>query len=72
MRNAITASQNANCVDFTGCNNLIAIFHTRKHKTGTTEDPEQATVADHATVFDLVTEHRDNEFNGATSKERAW
>ena len=32
MRNAITASKYANCVDFTGCNNIIPIFHTRKHK----------------------------------------
>jgi hypothetical protein len=33
MRNAITASKNANCVDFTGCSNIIPIFHTRKHQT---------------------------------------
>ena len=32
MRNAITASKNANCVDFTGCNNIIPIFHSKKHK----------------------------------------
>ena len=31
MRNAITASKNANCVDFTGCNDLIPLFHKRKH-----------------------------------------
>ena len=31
MRNAITASKNANCVDFTGCNNIIPIFHSKKH-----------------------------------------
>jgi len=33
MRNAVTASKNANCVDFTGCNSIIPIFHTRKHRT---------------------------------------
>ena len=34
MRNAITASKNANCVDFTGCNNNnnIPVFHSKKHK----------------------------------------
>lgn len=31
MRNAITASKNANCVDFTGCSNIIPLFHTGKH-----------------------------------------
>jgi hypothetical protein len=33
MWNSITASKNANCVDFTGCSNIIPIFHTRKHQT---------------------------------------
>ena len=46
MRNAITASRNANCVNFTGCNNLIPLFHTRKHKTDINKDSEQATVPD--------------------------
>ena len=32
IRNAITASKNANCVDFTGCNNITPLFHVRKHK----------------------------------------
>ena len=32
MRNAVTASKNANCVDFTGCNSIIPIFHLRKHR----------------------------------------
>ena len=32
MKNAVTASKNANCVDFTGCNSIIPIFHTRKHR----------------------------------------
>ena len=49
MRNAINASKNANCVDFTGCNNLIPLFHTRKHKTDTNEDSKQATVPHQAT-----------------------
>ena len=31
MRNAITASKNANCVDFTGCSDIIPIFHTKKN-----------------------------------------
>ena len=38
MRNAITASKSANCVDFTGCHDIIPIFHTRKHKKSTTND----------------------------------
>ena len=49
MRNAITASKNANCVDFTACNNLIPLFHTRKHETDTNEYSKQATVPDEAT-----------------------
>ena len=32
MRNAVTASKNANCLDFTDNNTIIPIFHTRKHK----------------------------------------
>ena len=32
MRNAITASKNASCADFTGCSDIIPIFHTRKHQ----------------------------------------
>jgi hypothetical protein len=57
MRNAITASKNANCVDFTGCNNLIPLFHTRKHKTNINEDSEEATAPDQDP------EHTDKEMN---------
>ena len=32
MRNAVTTSKNANCVDFTDCNSIIPIFHLRKHR----------------------------------------
>ena len=46
MRNAITASRNANCVDFTGCNNIIPLFHARKHKTDINKDSKQVAVPD--------------------------
>ena len=42
MRNAITASRNANCVDFTGCNNIIPIFHTQKHRKPDDQEAKQA------------------------------
>ena len=57
MRNAITASKNANCVDFTGCNNIVPLFHTRKHKTDMNKDSEQATLPDQDP------EHTDKEVN---------
>jgi hypothetical protein len=41
MQNAITASKNANCIDFTGCSNIIPIFHTRKHQKKTSEEQTQ-------------------------------
>ena len=56
MRNAITASKYANCVDFTGCNDIIPIFHTRKHKKSTTnEDIEQASASnnDSSDIFSM-------------------
>ena len=59
MRNAITASKNANCVDFPGCNNLIPLFHTRKLKTDTNEDSKQAT----STVPHQATDQEDKELN---------
>ena len=46
MRNAITASKNANCVDFTGCNNIIPLFHTKKQKTDTNKDSEEVTTSE--------------------------
>ncbi len=56
MRNAITASKYANCVDFTGCNDIIPIFHTRKHKKSTTnEDIEQVSASnnDSSDIFSM-------------------
>ena len=56
MRNAITASKYANCVDFTGSNDIIPIFHTRKHKKSTTnEDSEQASASnnDSSDIFSM-------------------
>ena len=47
MRNAITASKNANCVDFTGCSGIIPLFHKRKHDHDGNEaeiEPEEVTV----------------------------
>ena len=41
MRNAITASKYANCVDFTGCHDIIPIFHMRKHRKSTTNDTDE-------------------------------
>ena len=38
MLDAITASKYANCVDFTGCHDIIPIFHMRKHRKSTTND----------------------------------
>lgn len=47
MRNAVTASKNANCMDFTDNNNtIIPIFHTRKHKSPLTEMSTQDQNAD--------------------------
>ena len=43
MRNAITASKNANCVDFTGCNTIIPLFHKRKHNKEAESKPEETT-----------------------------
>ena len=42
LRNAITASKSANCVDFTGCHDIIPIFHSRKHRKSTTNDNDAA------------------------------
>ena len=42
MRNAITASKSANCVDFTGCHDIIPIFHSRNHRKSTTNDNDAA------------------------------
>ncbi len=56
MRNAITASKYASCVNFTGCNDIIPIFHTRKHKKSTTnENIEQASASnnDSSDVFSM-------------------
>ena len=63
MRNAITASKYANCVDFTGCNNIIPIFHTRKHKKSTTnENIEEASASnnDSSDIFSMC-EHLNEE-----------
>ena len=47
MRNAVTASKNANCVDFTGCNSIIPIFHLRKHRASpTSTEPTQDKMTD--------------------------
>jgi len=37
MRNAIAASKNAKCVHFTGCSDIIPIFHTKKHQKNSIE-----------------------------------
>ena len=46
MQNAITGTRNRNGVDFIGCNKLIPLFHTRKHKKGINKDSAQAVVPD--------------------------
>ena len=45
LRSAISASKQANCVDFTGCNNIIPLFHTRKHKV-TETDKQTASITE--------------------------
>ena len=68
MRNAITASQYANCVDFTGCNNIIPIFHNRKHKkSATNNNIEPATVtnkdsSDISSMCERLSEEGHSEF----------
>jgi hypothetical protein len=46
MRNAITASKNANCVDFTGCNSITPLFHVRKHKAPANKENEDESTSD--------------------------
>lgn len=46
LRNAITASKNANCVDFTGCNSIIPLFHVRKHKAPASNENQYESTSD--------------------------
>ena len=61
MRNAITASKNANCVDFTGCSTIIPIFHTRKHQTKPsreqTKNKEDSSNSSEENDINLMCEH---------------
>ena len=59
MKNAITASKNSNCLDFTGCNNIVPLFHTTKHKTPPSCD-EVKKATDDSEMF-LMGDHLDDE-----------
>jgi hypothetical protein len=73
MRNAITASKNANCVDFTGCNSIIPLFHTtRKNKTPDSENTEQTTASendslDNSPELNFMCGHLDKEHSEFTA-----
>ena len=60
MRNAITASQNANCVDFTGSNGIIPVFHKRKHNSDDSQ-AEITTVQENSPEINHMLEHLDQE-----------
>lgn len=61
MQNAITASKNANCIDFTGCSNIIPIFHTRKHQKKNSEEQTQnkegSSISSEENEINLMCEH---------------
>ena len=62
MKNVITASKYANCVDFTGCNSIIPIFHTKKHKKSTTNNAEQSSqTMDESSITFSMCEHLSKE-----------
>ena len=69
MRNAITASKYANCVDFTGCNSIIPIFHTRKHRQSTNNNAEQPSLTkDESSVTFSMCEHLSKEGHSEFTK----
>ena len=59
MKNAITASKKSNCLDFTGCNNIVPLFHTTKHKTPPSGD-EVKNATDESEMLSML-DHLDNE-----------
>ena len=59
MKNAITTSKNSNFLDFTGCNNIVHLFHTTKHKTPSSGD-EVKKARDESEML-LMGDHLDNE-----------
>ena len=59
MKNAITTSKNSNFLDFTGCNNIVHLFHTTKHKTPPSGD-EVKKARDESEML-LMGDHLDNE-----------
>ena len=61
MRNAITASKNANCVDFTGCNAIIPLFHKQKHKEDESKKQETTTEQEDSTEVNFMFRHLDQE-----------
>ena len=73
MRYAITASKNANCVDFTGCNSIIPLFHTsKKSKTPDVENTEQTTASendslDNSPELNFMCSHLDKEHSEFTA-----
>ena len=73
MRNAITASKNANCVDLTGCNSIIPLFRTsKKNKTPHSENTEQTTASendslDNSPELNFMCGHLDKEHSEFTA-----
>ena len=57
MRNAITASKNANCLDFTGCNNLIPLFRTRKHSPTLHNQSQETAAQDTDNKINAMVQH---------------
>ena len=51
--------KNCNCLDFTGCNNIVPLFHTTKHKTPPSGD-EGKKARDESEML-LIEYHSDNE-----------
>ena len=58
LRNEISASKQANCVDFTGCN-LIPLFHIRKHKANET-DKQTASMRESTEILSIC-QHLDKQ-----------
>ena len=49
LRNAVTASKNANCETFLNCSTsttIIPFFHSRKHKAPLVESPSESNSSD--------------------------
>ena len=64
IRNAITASKNSNCVNFTGCNEIIPLFHKRKHNHPDkfeSKTEEETTAQEDSSEMDFMFKNLDQE-----------